>query len=272
MKIQDCNPFLRVAGIQPAVLEAGQACMAYDHRLFYIQAGAGELVLQNEVVPLAPDTLLLFAPRTPYHFRGKLRVVVFNFDLTRACSHRTAPICPPPVGDFDEALLFDTTLLDAYQAPLIRPSSADLREEILAIAGGFAEGDGHADALTSALLKQVLAALYADKRHASAAEQLVEQVRRYIRLYATEIADNEALARHFGYHPVYLATLFRQLTGNTLHNAILAERIRVAREWLKRTERSIEEIALDTGFASRNHFCTVFKKFTGLSPLSYRNQ
>lgn len=271
MKIEDCNPFLRIASIQPAVLEGGEPRMAYDHRLFYILDGDGELVLAGKELALSPDTLLFFAPKTPYHFRGKMRVAVFNFDLTRSATHRTEAICPPPIAEFQEALLFDNTLLDAYTAPLIRHQSADLREDILQLASSFAENDSHADALSSALLKQLLAELYRGERHQSAAQQLIERVRRHIRLFATEIESNEALAQHFGYHPVYLATLFRDLTGSTLHHAILAERVRVACQYLTRTDRSIEEIALGTGFATRNHFCTVFKKFTGLSPLAYRN-
>jgi AraC-like DNA-binding protein len=272
MKIADCNPFLRVAGIQPAVLEGGELRAAYDHRIFYILGGTGELVLAGDVIPLQPDTLLFLAPRTPYYFCGKMRVAVFNFDLTRGESHRTDPICPPPVAALDEALLFDRTLLDAYTAPLVLPHSERLREDILQLADSFSEGDAHADALTSALLKKLLAELFADKRRPSAAEALIDRVRRHIRLFATEIEGNEALAAHFGYHPVYLASLFRELTGNTLHRAILTERVRVACEYLTRTDRSIEEIAADTGFATRNHFCTVFKKFTGLSPLAYRNR
>ena len=114
--------------------------------------------------------------------------------------------------------------------------------------------------------------LYREQNKESALSRLSERVRRYIRLYAAEISDNAALAKHFGYHPVYLASLFRAHTGESLHHAILSERVRLAAEWLTRTDHSIEEIALDTGFSSRNHFCTVFKKFTGLSPLAYRSK
>ena len=104
MKIADCNPFLRVASIQPAVFEGGELRAAYDHRIFYILDGTGELVLAGNVIPLQPDTLLFFAPRTPYYFCGKMRVAVFNFDLTRVEARRTEPICPPPVAALDEAL------------------------------------------------------------------------------------------------------------------------------------------------------------------------
>ena len=106
---------------------------------------------------------------------------------------------------------------------------------------------------------------------ASAAEVLIERVRRYIHLYAAEITDNRALGEEFGYHPVYLAQLFHRHTGKNLHSAILEARVELACQWLTRTDHSIERIAFDTGFSSRNHFCTVFRKFMGITPGTYRS-
>ena len=127
--------------------------------------------------------------------------------------------------------------------------------------------------MTSALLKRLLAELlYEESNEGDGADRLIARVRQHIRLYASEITGNEALGQAFGYHPVYLATLFRQKTGETLHHAILAERIALAKQWLTRTDHSIEEIAADTGFSSRSHFCTAFKSFTGISPRRYRAQ
>lgn len=271
MRIENCNPYLRAAQIQPAVLEGTGARMAYDHRLFYILEGEGTLVLADRALPLSPDTLLLWPYGVGYHFRGRLRVVVLNFDLTRAAAHRTVPICPPPAAEFDEAELFDTALLDELKEPMIRPDSGHLRESVLALVHAFAERDPLADAVTSALLKKLLAELFrAERRGQSVADELVERVRRHIRLYAAEITGNDAIGQAFGYHPVYLAELFRERTGETLHHALLAERIALAKQWLCQTDRSIEEIAADTGFSSRSHFCTVFKRITGISPRRYR--
>ena len=271
MKIAQCNPFVRAAQIQPAVLEGSGARMAYDHRLFYILEGEGTLLLEGEALPLSPDTLLVFRPGVGYHFRGKLRVVVLNFDLTRAGEASAVPVCPPPADDFDPAKVFDDTAAEELTAPLIRCNQGHLRGDVLTLVRAFAEQDPLADAVTSGLLKKLLAELlYTGRSGMDAAGELVEQVRRYIRLYAAELTGNDAIGQAFGYHPVYLATLFRQKTGETLHHAILAERIALAKQWLSRTDRSIEEIAEGTGFSSRSHFCTAFKAFVGTSPSFFR--
>ena len=272
MKLQDCNPFLRAAELQPAVLEGQGARMAYDHRLFYILEGKGLLVLEGEEHPLPPDTLLFFRPGVGYHFRGKLRVAVLNFDVSRSCTHRQKPLCPPPVAEFDPALCFDDTVLSEPQKPVILYNGMTFREDILTLVRSFQRGDAIADAVTSALLKKLLAELLSNREQTDPTRLLIDRVRRHIRMFAAEIRDNEQLGQEFGYHPVYLASLYKEQTGETLHHAITAERIRLAGEWLTRTDHSIEQIAYDTGFSSRSYFCTVFKEFNGVTPGHYRTQ
>ena len=273
MELKDCNPFVRAAQIQHAVLEGEGARMAYDHRLFYILEGEGSLILQDEIHTLSPNVLLYFRPGVGYHFRGKMRVIVLNFDLTRDASHRTQPVCPPPAAAFDPSMCFDTTVLEEPARPLIRPSSEDLREDLLLLVRTFDPTDDLADALVSALLKKLLAELFLSQRHGQdPTEELVERVRRYIRLYAAENPDNQRIGQEFGYHPVYIATLFRERTGMTLHHAILEDRIHLACQLLTRTDRSVEEIAYGTGFSSRSHFCTVFRELTGTTPGAYRRK
>ena len=99
---------------------------------------------------------------------------------------------------------------------------------------------------------------------------LCENVRRYLRIYISQIRGNEDVAGHFGYHPVYLSQLYRQVTGTTLYRAILSERVRLAETWLLYTDQSMDEIAFGVGFQTRSHFCTFFKQQTGLSPARYR--
>ncbi len=271
MKLQDCNPFLRAAQIQAAVMEGNTWRQAYDHRLFYILKGEGSLFLRNATYDLAPDTVLFFRPGTGYYFKGRMRVVVLNFDLTRSEAHRAEPICPPPLEEFDPAFVFDTEVLDEQKEPLIFPNGLYLREDILRLANTFRRKDPLADAITSALLKKLLVDLIGGANwEQEPGSALVHRVERHIELYAAEIRDNEQIGEAFGYHPVYIASLFKETTGRSLHQAVLNRRIELACRWLNCTDNSIEEIAFDTGFSSRSHFCTVFKKQMGCSPQQYR--
>ena len=83
----------------------------------------------------------------------------------------------------------------------------------------------------------------------------------------------------FGFQPseiskilliLYLASVFKKRTGEGLHYAITCEKLNKAKEMLLYTDISIEEIADETGFSSRSHFCTSFKEHMGISPKQYR--
>lgn len=271
MQLKDINPYIRAAMIQPAVLEGEGARIAYDCRLFYVLEGKGFFVTDEGDLPIAPDTLIFFYPGIGYYFRGKLRVIVINFDMTRVSADKIDAVCPPPAAEFDANMIFDRSTVSELQSPIVRPNSRHLRNGLLTIVHSFDQADPIADAATSARLKDFLVELVrGERRDEDAPGALVEEVRRYIRIRAAEIADNREIGQHFGYHPVYIATLFRERTGESLHRAVLSERVRLAKEWLVRTELSIEEIAENVGFSSRSHFCTTFKDFVGVSPLKYR--
>ena len=268
MNVQDCNPFLRAAEIQLSILEGKSFRQAYDHRLFYVLDGEGFLILKNAEYSISPGSAMYLPPQTEYYFKGKLKVVVLNFDVTRNCSNRKEPICPPPVEEFDNNLLFDTATLDIDLPPVI--SNRDVKADLLCIVNSFSKADGLADAYISTLLKKVIIELIMSITKENTSELLIERVRRYVKLYCSEIKSNEDVAKNFGYHSVYLASLFKERTGTTLHSLILTERVSLAMTWLKKTEMSIDEIAFSSGFSTRNYFCTVFKKFIGVSPLVYR--
>lgn len=271
MKLSECNPFLRAAQIQPAVLEGKGPRMAYDHRLFYILEGAGTLILGENEIAVSPDTLIFIPPRFGYFFRGKMRAAVLNFDLTRAFTVRTKPICPPPVDLFDPALCFDPTTAEELPRPLVIRGDTFLRERFLEITTTFSERKPLADAATSAALKLLLTEMLSRTGETGDAEHaLAVRVYGYIRLHAAEITDNGELAAAFGYHPVYIGTVFRKKTGKTLHAAILEERLRLACRLLLQTDRSVDDIAESTGFSSRSHFCTAFRAAMGATPRAYR--
>lgn len=268
MKLENTNPYIRAAEIQPAVLEGNGPRKAYDHRLFYVLESSGSIVVEGTAHSLSPDSLVILPPAVEYYFIGKLRTLVLNFDLTRACADRPQPICPPPATEFEEALRFDRQVVDGLDAPLFDRGDGFSRQTLLRIVEEFASAGSCADALTSALLKGLLAELL---RRGDAQEDTVcKKVMGYIRNNAAAISGNAEIARVFGYHPVYLGELFRRVTGKTLHEAVMEEKIALGCRWLTRTDSPVAEIAESCGFCSRTHFCTVFKKKLGVSPTEYR--
>jgi AraC-like DNA-binding protein/mannose-6-phosphate isomerase-like protein (cupin superfamily) len=273
MKLSECNPFLRTAQIQPAVLEGTSPRMAYDHRIFLILEGEGFIYISGITHPLRKNSLICFPPEKEYYFRGKMKVAVLNFDLTRAFQNQRKPLTPVPRESYDFASRFDMTMADGLESPVLLLTDEIERTAILRIISAFVSNSPYSDARTSADLKMLLAEILDSQTKDNGLEnRLVEKILLYVRSNAAEIQSNAMLGNALGYHPNYIASVVRKKTGKSLHRILVEERIRLACRYLRSTDHSVEEIAYETGFSSRNHFCTTFRRITGTSPLSYRNK
>ena len=268
MLLKDCNPFIRIAQIQPAVLERTGPRKAYDYRLFYILENSGSILIESNRHDIGPDTIIVIPPATAYDFQGRLKTCVLNFDVTQNFSHRKQPLFPPCEEEFDPSLLFETELLEGFAHPHVLQGDISVRDTILRIVSQFNTHGKYADAAVSAMLKLLFAELLS--RDTDPRDKLSEKVMSYIRIHAASVNSNEDVAQVFGYHPVYLGNLIKRTTGKTLHTVITEAKLQLACRWLAGTEESIDDIAHLTGFCSRAHFCTLFKKKLGVSPTEYR--
>lgn len=78
------------------------------------------------------------------------------------------------------------------------------------------------------------------------------------------------LASFAGYTEYYLTNKFKKETGLSVSDYVKVKKIERAKVLLKSTDSSIQEIALELGFCSRNYFSNVFFKVTNKTPLQYR--
>lgn len=81
-----------------------------------------------------------------------------------------------------------------------------------------------------------------------------------------ELAEITALS------PAYLSKLFHKEVGVTISAYITKKRIEAAENMLKFSEYSCLEISDYLCFSSESHFIQVFRKHTGYTPKSYREQ
>lgn len=82
----------------------------------------------------------------------------------------------------------------------------------------------------------------------------------------------EALAARAAMSPRTFARRFREQTGTTPLQWLLTARMRRAQELLETTKRSVDEIALATGFEASVSFRTRFQQIAGVSPNTYRRR
>lgn len=78
------------------------------------------------------------------------------------------------------------------------------------------------------------------------------------------------LSAQFFINQVYCCQLFKKNLGKTFSEYISELRIKKARELLKLTDLSIEEIAIKAGYVDYYYFNKVFKKHCGVTPTKFR--
>lgn len=85
-----------------------------------------------------------------------------------------------------------------------------------------------------------------------------------------EPANGEVLSREAHYSRFHFQRMFRDVTGETPGNCQRRVRLERAAHQLLQTDRSVTEIAFESGFASLEGFSRSFRKLAGVSPYQFR--
>lgn len=100
----------------------------------------------------------------------------------------------------------------------------------------------------------------------------ISEALKYIDRHIEESITLEALSEKFFLSPFYFHRLFSMIVGKSLAAYIRDRRILYACEQLCNTEKTILDIALDSGFTSAQSFSRTFRAVQGVSPSEYRIQ
>ena len=102
-------------------------------------------------------------------------------------------------------------------------------------------------------------------------QQLYNDIVDYIKWNRNENMKVNQLAEHFGYNSKYLSFLFSEISGISLKQFMLQEKMDAAKLLLADSNQSIKEISQQLGYSESQQFTHSFKKITGLTPTDYRN-
>lgn len=100
----------------------------------------------------------------------------------------------------------------------------------------------------------------------------MQRVDAYIERHLGDPISLAAVAAAAGLSPMHFAARFRLATGQRPHHYILRARIEHAKVLLASSERSVVDVAGDTGFRTQAHFTTIFKRLTGATPCAWRRE
>lgn len=101
--------------------------------------------------------------------------------------------------------------------------------------------------------------------------ELVE-IKNYLDEHYTDKISLDDLAERFFINKFYLSKIFKETYGTTVNNYLISKRITRAKQLLRFTDMTVEEIGVAIGMGDANYFSRMFRKVEGSSPSEYRKQ
>lgn len=102
-----------------------------------------------------------------------------------------------------------------------------------------------------------------------------EQIRRiieYIHEHYHQSLQQQELAQKFYFSRGYFASLFKKYTGKTFKEYLTEVRMNESERMLMDTDKSILQIAQETGFHDERRFIETFKRYHDMTPGNYRKK
>jgi two-component system response regulator YesN len=116
-----------------------------------------------------------------------------------------------------------------------------------------------------------LAAKINDRRIQRGSNDTIERMLVYI---ADHFQENDLsldrLAQEFHLSPTYISKQFKEYTESNFIDYLIRIRISAAQKLLAGKDRKVNEIAEAVGYVNTRSFLRTFKKYTGMTPLEYR--
>ena len=103
-------------------------------------------------------------------------------------------------------------------------------------------------------------------------EERIYQALEYIQAHYMEAMTLEDICNRLSISKSECCRCFKRCLKMTPFEYIMIHRISVASKLLEKTNQSITQIAMDTGFNSNSYFCKIFRKYMNGSPIEYRRK
>ena len=100
--------------------------------------------------------------------------------------------------------------------------------------------------------------------------EVINAVMTYINNHYREELSLEDVARFAGFSRYYFSRSFKRQTGYSFKDYLFQKRLQVAMDLLSRTNRSMRDVAIESGFGSVATFNRVFREKKGCTPTQYR--
>lgn len=233
----------------PAAPVRSLALITYGSCVYWI--GGAKIVAEK-------GDMLLISERTAFY--GKSIPTLLHEKY--AISFRLSPTSPESVAKLP--------ILDAHPYRIWKTGMYDLIADRLKTAyGQWNEALPYREVMAEAILLETL--VYANReldRGSPSRDKyrLVEAMRAFIQLRHREPVTKEQVGEAVSRSPNYAATLFREVTGQTIGEYVHAHRMKTAQYMLRHSLLTVAEISEYVGYADPSYFYRIFKRHTGRLP------
>ena len=254
-------------------LERTEPCISYDSKIIYLISGELSYSINGgKKERLSPGNLLYIPAGITYQLKSKyMRAVITAFDFTDGFGDGECP-SPSAITEFKAELCHSVENFDPFKSVILLADVESERDTFIRMSNIFTSAEGFYLAELSAMLKLILLKIAEHSSEGALPSSMVENLDGYIRDNIHDEISNTELGAVFGYHPFYISKMLKDKKGITLHQYVIQYRIKYAVSMLRYTDKSIADIADETGFTDASYFTKSFKAQFGMTPKEYRNQ
>lgn len=276
----EINPFIRITRIH--TLEAGfKTNIRYipHYQLHYVFAGPGYFHIDGNDYTAAKGEFCIWGPGQKHIIsspRNKpLTIAGVQFDFTRNFVDKEYLPIASNKEDFDRGFIHEIIRFKNFVGfeHKIKIKNYVKAEEILkTLVNSYQQVGSCSEEKASAQLK-IFLMLVADEikqKKENKNEERKMKIIEYIQQNYTREIPNKELASNFGYHPVHLNRIVKEITGSSLHQYIIKLRIHEALHLLQNSYLPVNEISTKVGYNNSQYFSRIFKKKTGHPPSYFR--
>lgn len=232
-----------------------------SYLFFTIIEGSGVLVYNGKKYPLRVGDCVFIDCRKSYSHRSDLELWTLKW----------VHFYGPNMGGIYEKYV------ERGGQPVFRPETPNafvkLLDELLGIAGS---SDYIRDMHISEKLTSLLTLLMAESWHPEnnfyigSKKQSLQHVKDYLEQHYQEKIILDNLADKFYINKFYLARIFKEQFGVTINSYLAQIRITHAKQLLRFSDLTVEQIGQTCGIEEPAYFARVFKKVEGTTPGEYR--
>ncbi len=165
-------------------------------------------------------------------------------------------------------IILNTLLRKAAEQGKVHPYHIDIVSSDLALKIEAMQNVSECEDLLKYMVKKYcrLVNKHSQKSYSLLIQKVITQIESDI---SSDLGLNN-LASIFQVNPSYLSSLFKKETDITLTEYVNKKRVDRAKELLQSTNLQIQNIAQRCGILDVNYFTKTFKKYTGMTPKTYR--